>query len=118
MECLEKPKTASMKSLASLAEAVIAQSMSDLWDENELEESIRFFKGEGFLKYADISGMSMSDRRKLLEIVDEALKHAGKFKSKRGTSPAVYSEPKPSAAPVSAYQQTDRRTRKHAALHI
>ena len=74
MECLEKPKTLNAAGIVSLAEAVIFQSISDLWNGNQREKSLKFFKGEGFLKYADLAGMCMSDRRRLFEMLDKALK--------------------------------------------
>jgi len=52
----------------SLAETVILQSIEDLFSRNDREESMRFFKGKGFRLFADIAGLGLDERKKILEI--------------------------------------------------
>lgn len=60
--------------IRNLAEAVILQSMSDLWDEEEREDCVKFFKGERFRICADMAGIDVSDQIKLLTMVKDAVK--------------------------------------------
>ncbi|HEX8948555.1 MAG TPA: hypothetical protein VF790_06310 [Dissulfurispiraceae bacterium] len=53
-------------SIRSLAEAVILQSLEDLWNPARKRESLLFFKGEGFRLYAEIAGINNTKRRSLL----------------------------------------------------
>ncbi len=57
------------KSVKSLAEAIILQSMEDFWGNAYREESIEFFKGEGFRVCAEIAGMGNEDQTKVLEML-------------------------------------------------
>ncbi len=57
------------KSVKSLAEAIILQSMEDFWGNAYKEESIEFFKGEGFRVCAEIAGMGHEDQSKVLEML-------------------------------------------------
>ncbi|MDA8088133.1 MAG: hypothetical protein M0Z75_15720 [Nitrospiraceae bacterium] len=57
------------KSVKSLAEAIILQSMEDFWGNAYREESIEFFKGEGFRVCAEIAGMGQDDQSKVLEML-------------------------------------------------
>ena len=56
-------------SIRSLAEAVILQSIEDLWNPARKRESLLFFKGEGFRLYAGIAGINNAKRRSLLEML-------------------------------------------------
>lgn len=119
--CLEKPTVLNDAGIVSLAEAVILQAVSDLWDENKKEESIEFFKGEGFLKYADLSGMSMSDRRRLLSMLNEPLKREGaqsEDKVRCRPAPSVSTKPTTTENRYHPHPQTVRRARSHGQLHI
>ena len=55
--------------LKSLAEAVILQSMEDLWHKTHKKGSIDFFTGEGFGLCADLADMKIVDRLRLLKIL-------------------------------------------------
>ncbi len=57
------------KSVKSLAEAIILQSMEDFWGNAYKEESIEFFKGEGFKVCAEIAGMGFDEQHKVLEML-------------------------------------------------
>lgn len=56
-------------SLINLAEAIILQSIEDLWGPIHKKESIDFFKGEGFRLAAEMAEMSAVDKRRLLLIL-------------------------------------------------
>jgi len=55
--------------IRALAEAVILQSMEDLWSKNKRRESIEFFTGDGFSLCADMAGMKIVDRLRLLRML-------------------------------------------------
>jgi hypothetical protein len=57
------------KGLKSLAEAIILQSIEDLWSKTNRKKSIEFFTGEGFSQCADMAGMGVIDRLRLLRIL-------------------------------------------------
>ena len=61
--------------LKNLAEAVIVQSMEDLWNRNHKKESADFFIGEGFRIASEMAGMSAVDRLKLLLILRGSVKN-------------------------------------------
>ncbi len=55
----------------SLAEAVILQSIEDLWSPHHREESREFFKGDGFKIYAKIAELSSLKQIKIMHITGE-----------------------------------------------
>lgn len=57
--------------IKSLTEAVIAQAMDDLSDDAERNDSIRFFKGEGFRICAEKADMNLSGQIMLLNMVSK-----------------------------------------------
>jgi|Deesub1362B_J571_1020462.scaffolds.fasta_scaffold00108_59 hypothetical protein len=61
----------------ALAEAVILQSLEDLYHPAYRSESLRFFAGEGFRRCAHLAGLSLSERLRLLALV-RALKEGQK----------------------------------------
>ncbi len=62
----EKVKKSSLK---SLAEAIILQSIEDLWSKTQQNESVKFFTGEGFRHCADMAGMGVVDRLRLIRML-------------------------------------------------
>ena len=56
-------------SVRSLAEAVILQSLEDLWNPSYREESREFFEGSGFKMCAEIAGMDSMKQHKILYIL-------------------------------------------------
>ena len=50
----------------NLAEAIIVQSVEDLWSPLHRKESTDFFTGEGFRLASEMAGMSAVDRLRLL----------------------------------------------------
>ncbi len=50
------------KRLAALADAIILQSLEDLWSKTQKDKSIAFFTGEGFDICARLAGMKIIDR--------------------------------------------------------
>ncbi len=57
-----------------LAEAVILQSIEDLWIENRREECIRFFSGEDFRTCAAIAELDTADQIKILNMLGGLIK--------------------------------------------
>jgi hypothetical protein len=55
--------------LKSLAEAIILQSIEDLWSKTHKNESIEFFTGEGFRHCADMADMSVVDRLRIIRML-------------------------------------------------
>jgi hypothetical protein len=55
--------------LKTLAEAVILQAMGDLWNGAHSKESVEFFEGEGFKHCADLAGMRVVERLKLIRML-------------------------------------------------
>lgn len=52
--------------MKSLAEAVILQSMEDFWSRSFREQSMMFFKGEGFKVWVNIAGLDTAMQIKIL----------------------------------------------------
>ncbi len=66
--------------LKALAEAVILQAMEDLWSSTYRKESLEFFEGEGFAHCAELAGMTVVERLKLIRMLRRL--NAGAFKTK------------------------------------
>ncbi len=64
--------------LKALAEAVILQSIEDLWSRTHRRDSIEFFEGEGFRHCADLAGMKVVERLKLIRMLRKL--HSDVFK--------------------------------------
>jgi len=78
----KKAPTAQIK---RLAEAILLQSLEDLWIDEEKSNSIVFFGGEGFRICSEIAGMSSSDKVKILKMVEDIIyQNSGKGKKVRG----------------------------------
>ncbi len=54
-----------------LAEAILLQSMEDLWIDEERSDCIDFFSGERFRICSEIAGMSSDDKVKILNFVGD-----------------------------------------------
>ena len=69
-----------------IAEAIILQSIEDLWDGRQRKESVLFFRGEDFHLCAEIAGITESDKDKLLTMINGLLRdgrttdQAGRFR--------------------------------------
>ena len=61
--------------LKGLAEAIILQSIEDLWDDRLKEGCITFFKGKDFRACADAAGMNMTAQVKLLHMVKDVIEY-------------------------------------------
>jgi hypothetical protein len=57
------------RNAAALAEAIILQSIEDLWSKTNRKKSVEFFAGEGFGLCADMAGMKVVDRLRLLRML-------------------------------------------------
>ena len=55
--------------IQSLAEAVILQSIEDLFDPSERKKSIDFFRGENFSLCAEIAGLSAVDQIRIIRML-------------------------------------------------
>jgi hypothetical protein len=53
----------------NLAEAVILQSMEDLWISEEREDSRKFFRGKGFTICAEIAGLNTLEQFRVLHLI-------------------------------------------------
>lgn len=63
------PRKAARRNIRSLAEAVILQSVEDLWSKTDRERSIEFFTGEGFSLCAEMAGMKIIDRLRFFRLL-------------------------------------------------
>ena len=57
------------KRLAALAEAIILQSLEDLWSKTQKNKSLIFFTGEGFHICAEMADMKAMDRIRLFGLL-------------------------------------------------
>jgi len=57
------------KRLAALAEAIILQSLEDLWSKTQKHKSLAFLTGEGFHICAEMAGMKVMDRIRLFGLL-------------------------------------------------
>jgi hypothetical protein len=64
--------------VSHLAEAIILQSIQDLWDKEHRQGCIEFFTGEDFRTCAALAGMSTSDQIKILNMFSGIMKGAGR----------------------------------------
>ncbi len=68
-----------------LVEAILLQSLEDLWIDEERSNCIDFFGGEGFRICSEIAGMSCDDEVTILNIVRDIInQNSGKDKKVRG----------------------------------
>ena len=61
------------KQARKIAEAIILQSIEDLWSPAHKKESIEFFTGEGFILCAKIAGMGLYEKLKLIQVIKKAI---------------------------------------------
>lgn len=64
-----RSKDVQRERLASLAEAIIMQSLDDLWSATQRNKSVAFFTGEGFDICARMAGMRIIDRIELFGLL-------------------------------------------------
>jgi len=55
--------------IRNLAEAIILQSVEDLWDTKQKEDCLTFFYGESFGICAELAGMNEHEQATMLQIV-------------------------------------------------
>jgi len=74
----KKEEGLSLRAVRNLVESIILQAIEDLWnsEKNERRSSFAFFLGKGFSLCSEIAGISVSDRRKLLSMIEESLKNS------------------------------------------
>jgi hypothetical protein len=68
---MEGPPTSkkAQKWARSLTEAIVLQTIEDIWLPDRNEESMAFFIGDSFTDCAEILGLTHYERRKILELV-------------------------------------------------
>jgi|WetSurMetagenome_2_1015567.scaffolds.fasta_scaffold497038_2 hypothetical protein len=57
-----------------LAEAIILQSIEDLWNRQQEKDCVAFFEGEGFHLCAGMAGINMFYRRRLLKLISTSIR--------------------------------------------
>ncbi len=62
----------------ALAEAVIMQSICDLWKPDQKRDSVKFFEGKWFDRYAFLAGLGPCEKDRLARLLNGAAK-AGKL---------------------------------------
>ncbi len=78
----KKSQSAQIK---GLAEAILFQSMEDLWIDEERSGCMDFFSGEGFCLCSEIAGISSDDKAQILDIVRDIIdQNSGKGKKAGG----------------------------------
>jgi len=55
--------------IRNLAEAIILQSVEDLWNAKQKVECLEFFYGESFGMWAEIAGMNECEQAMMLQMV-------------------------------------------------
>ena len=65
----KRSKDIDRKRLAALAEAVIFQTLEDLWSKAHKKRSLAFFTTEGFHICAEIAGMKIADRLRFFRLL-------------------------------------------------
>lgn len=62
----------------NLAEAIILQSLEDLWIHEGREDSRKFFRGEGFKICAEIAGLNTMEQFRVLHLIGKGGKSDGR----------------------------------------
>ena len=55
--------------IRNLAEAIILQSVEDLWDAKQKDDCLTFFYGESFGMCAEMAGMNTYEQTRMLQLV-------------------------------------------------
>jgi hypothetical protein len=86
--------------IQSLAEAVILNSMEDIFDRRRRFDSLKFFSSDDFNVFAELSGMNLRSRIELLYIVRKLNGRVSKTKKTKKTDMAGRANNSPHALPV------------------
>jgi hypothetical protein len=65
-------------SVRSLAEAIILQSIEDLWNNYLRKECMEFFNGKGFTICTDIAAINLYDQVKLMNFINVSIRYVQK----------------------------------------
>jgi hypothetical protein len=57
-----------------LAEAIILQSIEDLWNRQQKKDCVAFFEGAGFHLCAEMSNMNTFHKKKLLKLISRSIR--------------------------------------------
>jgi predicted alpha-1,6-mannanase (GH76 family) len=63
--------------IRNLAEAIILQSVEDLWDAKQKGDCLTFFCGESFGMCAEIAGMTEYEQTMMLQLVSASAQEKG-----------------------------------------
>ena len=99
-------------SLKTLSEAIILQSAEDVLSTAHREDGIEFFSGEGFRLCAEIAGMTIDEKLKLLNIL---LGSVSKGKSAGDCAVNIVSSKKKTLGRRAPVHRTGRMTAMNAA---
>lgn len=61
--------------IKTLAEAIILQSIEDLWDVRHRSESLEFFSGQNFRDCAKLAGINIDNKLRLLKLIKKIAGH-------------------------------------------
>ncbi|MEW5805034.1 MAG: hypothetical protein AB1847_23355 [bacterium] len=59
--------------IKNLAEAILLQTIEDIWDKNQQKTCFTFFNSRCFSLCADIAGIGIHDRKKILSMIQQSL---------------------------------------------
>jgi len=62
--------------IRELAEGIMLQSIEDIWSVKHRKGGLDFFHGEGFPDCADLAGMTLYDRARVINFVHGVAEHA------------------------------------------
>ena len=60
--------------IKNLAEAIILQSIEDLWNRQQKKDCVVFLAGEGFDLCSGMAGINMLHKRKLLKLISTSIR--------------------------------------------
>jgi hypothetical protein len=68
--------------LKKLCEQVILQAVEDLYDDNQREDSVAFFQSKEFMLYAEIAGIDLASRVRLLHFVQQVIAPSARYQAR------------------------------------
>lgn len=75
-----------------LSEAIILQSLEDLFNQQHRMDALRFFNGEGFGICASIIGLNRKETERIFEIVNKSFDVIKKSKAVKKSTPSIYNK--------------------------
>lgn len=93
--------------LRKLAEAVILQSMEDLFEDARRDDNIRFFTSSDFHVFAEMAGMDTEDKLRFLKLLKQFIRSSRSSNKSNVPKRADRAKPSPlalSASPLKGYE--------------